>query len=218
MLSYFTIDCVIVTFHEGDLKVLLTERNEYPYKDWWAIPGFFVEKDEEMEAAVKRIAYEMTGLKDIYMEQLAAFAGVKRHPEGRILTVAYLAFVKYENVKNKVKPITNYMRQAKWFSMDDLPELAFDHKDILMLAMKKLKTNLSYTLTPYELLPEKFTLTQLQQVYESILGQTLDKRNFRKKMVNLGYLKELDECQTGVSYRAARLYKVDRKKFLKLFS
>ena len=218
MLSYFTIDCVIVTFHEGDLKVLLTERNEYPYKDWWAIPGFFVEKDEEMEAAVKRIAYEMTGLKDIYMEQLAAFAGVKRHPEGRILTVAYLAFVRYENVKNKVKPITNYMRQAKWFSMGNLPELAFDHKDILLLAMKKLHANLSYTLTPYELLPEKFTLTQLQQVYESILGRTLDKRNFRKKMVNLGYLKELDECQTGVSYRAARLYKVDRKKFLKLFS
>jgi len=209
---------VIVTFHEGDLKVLLTERNEYPYKDWWAIPGFFVEKDEEMEAAVKRIAYEMTGLKDIYMEQLAAFAGVKRHPEGRILTVAYLAFVRYENVKNKVKPITNYMRQAKWFSMGNLPELAFDHKDILLLAMKKLHANLSYTLTPYELLPEKFTLTQLQQVYESILGRTLDKRNFRKKMVNLGYLKELDECQTGVSYRAARLYKVDRKKFLKLFS
>src|SRR5690606_20793677 len=107
-------------------------------KDWWAIPGFFVEKDEEMEAAVKRIAYEMTGLKDIYMEQLAAFAGVKRHPEGRILTVAYLAFVRYENVKNKVKPITNYMRQAKWFSMGNLPELAFDHKDILLLAMKKL--------------------------------------------------------------------------------
>jgi len=218
LLSYFTIDCVIVTFHEGNLKVLLTERNEYPYKDWWALPGFFVEKREEMEDAVKRISYEMTGLKDIYMEQLAAFAGVKRHPEGRILTVAYMAFVRYEDVKNKVKPITNYMRQAKWFAMGELPELAFDHKDILLLGLKKLKVNLSYTLTPYELLPEKFTLTQLQQVYESILGESLDKRNFRKKMTNLGYLKELDECQTGVSYRAARLYKVDRKKFLKLFS
>jgi len=217
LLSYFTIDCVIFTFHEGHLKVLLTERNEYPYKDWWALPGFFVEKGEEMEDAVKRITYEMTGLKDIYLEQLAAFAGVKRHPEGRILTVAYMAFVRYDEVKNKVKPVTNYMRQAKWFATTDLPELAFDHNEILRLALKKLKKNLSYTLTPFELLSEKFTLTQLQQVYEAILGEPLDKRNFRKKIINLGYLKELDECQTGVSYRAARLYKVDRKKFLKLF-
>lgn len=218
MLSYFTTDCVIVTFHEGHLKVLLTERNEYPYKDWWALPGFFVDKTEEMEDAVKRITYEHTGLKDIYLEQLAAFAGVKRHPEGRILTVAYMAFVRYDDVKHKIKPVTDYMRQAKWFASHELPELAFDHREIIDLALKKLKIGLSYTLTPYELLPEKFTLTQLQQIYEAILGESLDKRNFRKKMINLGYLKELDECQIGVSYRAARLYKVDRKKFLKLFS
>lgn len=218
MLSYFTTDCVIITFHEGHLKVLLTERNEYPYKDWWALPGFFVDKSEEIEDAVKRITYEHTSLKDIYLEQLAAFAGVKRHPEGRILTVAYMAFVRYDDVKNKIKPVTDYMRQAKWFATDELPELAFDHLKIITMALKKLKIGLSYTLTPYELLPEKFTLTQLQQIYEAILGEPLDKRNFRKKMVNLGYLKELDECQTGVSYRAARLYKIDRKKFLKLFS
>lgn len=218
MLSYFTTDCVIVTFHEGRLKVLLTERNEYPYKDWWALPGFFVDKSEEMEDAVKRITYEHTGLKDIYLEQLAAFAGVKRHPEGRILTVAYMAFVRYDDVKNKIKPVTDYMRQARWFDVSELPELAFDHYEIIELALKKLKIGLTYSLTPYELLPEKFTLTQLQQIYEAIQGHSLDKRNFRKKIINLGYLKELDECQTGVSYRAARLYKIDRKKFLKLFS
>jgi 8-oxo-dGTP diphosphatase len=200
------------------LKVLLTERNEYPYKDWWALPGFFVDKSEEMEDAVKRITYEHTGLKDIYLEQLAAFAGVKRHPEGRILTVAYMAFVRYDDVKNKIKPVTDYMRQARWFDVSELPELAFDHYEIIELALKKLKIGLTYSLTPYELLPEKFTLTQLQQIYEAIQGHSLDKRNFRKKIINLGYLKELDECQTGVSYRAARLYKIDRKKFLKLFS
>jgi 8-oxo-dGTP diphosphatase len=200
------------------LKVLLTERNEYPYKDWWALPGFFVDKSEEMEDAVKRITYEHTGLKDIYLEQLAAFAGVKRHPEGRILTVAYMAFVRYDDVKNKIKPVTDYMRQARWFDVSELPELAFDHYEIIELALKKLKIGLTYSLTPYELLPEKFTLTQLQQIYEAIQGHSLDKRNFRKKIINLGYLKELDECQTGVSYRAARLYKIDRKKFLNLFS
>lgn len=217
MLSFFTVDCVILSFHEGQLKILLTERNEYPYKDWWAIPGYFVDKNEEMEDAVKRVAYENTGLKDIYLEQMAAFAGVKRHPEGRILTVAYMALVKYEDVKNKVKPVTNYMRQAKWFNVNETPDLAFDHNAIIELTIKKLKENINYSLTPFELLPDKFTLTQLQQVYEEILGTSLDKRNFRKKMTNLGYLKELDEYQTGVSYRAAKLYKIDKRKFQKLF-
>lgn len=218
MLSFFTVDCVIFTFHEGTLKILLTERNEYPYKDWWSLPGFFVEKEEEVEDAVKRISYETTGLKDIYLEQLAAFAGVKRHPEGRILTVAYMALVQYDDVKNKIKPVTNYMKQAKWYAINDVPELAFDHKEILELGVRKLKRNINFSLAPFELLPEKFTLTQLQQVYESILGEELDKRNFRKKMSNLGYLKELDEFQTGVSYRAARLFKLDKRKFQKLFS
>lgn len=218
MLSFFTVDCLILTFHEGQLKVLLTERNEYPYKDWWSVPGYFVDKEEEMEDAIKRISYENTGLKDIYLEQLVALAGVKRHPEGRILTVAYMALVRYDEVKNKVKPVTNYMRQAKWFDVGNVPDLAFDHKDILQIGLQKLKVNLAFSLAPFELLPEKFTLTQLQQVYESILGEPLDKRNFRKKMGNLGYLKELDEYQTGVSYRAARLYKIDKRKFSKLFS
>lgn len=218
MLSFFTVDCVILTFHEGQLKVLLTERNEYPYKDWWALPGYFVDKGEEMEDAVKRIAYESTGLKDIYLAQLAAFAGIKRHPEGRILTVAYLALVRYDEVKNKIKPVTNYMRQAKWFSIQNLPDLAFDHGDIVKLSLEKLKKNINYSSVPFELLPEKFTLTQLQQIYESILGLSLDKRNFRKKILNMGYLKELDEFQTGVSYRAARLYKLDKKKFQKIFN
>ncbi len=217
MLSFFTVDCVIMTFHEGVLKVLLAERNEYPYKDWWALPGYFVDKEEEMEDAVKRISYEHTGLNDIYLEQLAAFAGVKRHPEGRILSVAYIALVRYDEVKNKVKPITSYMKQAKWFDVKSLPELAFDHAKILELSLKKLKKDLHYTSAPYELLPEKFTLTQLQQVYEAVQGESLDKRNFRKRMGNLGYLKELDEFQIGVSYRAARLYKVDKRKFAKLF-
>ncbi|MCI0922057.1 NUDIX hydrolase [Sphingobacterium rhinopitheci] len=217
MLSFFTVDCVILTFHEGILKILLTERNEYPYKDWWALPGYFVDKGEEMEDAVKRIAYESTGLKDIYLEQLAAFAGIKRHPEGRILTVAYIALVRYDDVKNKIKPVTNYMRQAKWFDVNSLPELAFDHKQILNLSLINLKKNINFSMSPFELLPEKFTLTQLQQIYEAILLEPLDKRNFRKKILNLGYLKELEEFQTGVSYRAARLYKLDKKKFQKLF-
>ncbi|SFS36778.1 NUDIX hydrolase [Sphingobacterium wenxiniae] len=215
MQTNFTIDCVIYSFHLGKLQVLLTERNEYPYKDWWALPGFFVDKEEEMEEAVERILYELTGLKGIYMEQLGAFAGVKRHPQGRILTVAYSTIVKYDEVESKIKPMTSYMRQAKWFAVDSLPDLAFDHREIIQKSLQKLKSTLYYSTIPYELLPEKFTLSQLQQVYEAILGKTLDKRNFRKKIVNAGYLRELSEVQKGVSYRAARLYKFDKRKFFK---
>lgn len=218
MQTHFTIDCVILTFDEGQLKVLLAERNEYPYKDWWALPGYFVNKYEEMEDAVSRILFEMTGLKDIYMDQLAAFAGVKRHPEGRILTVAYLALVQMEEVKNKISSGSNYMRQLKWFPVTELPDLAFDHKEIIELSLDRLKKTVSYSMTPYELLPSKFTLTQLQQVYEALLNKQLDKRNFRKKINNLGYLKELNEFQKGVSYRAAKLYSFDKKKFHKTFS
>lgn len=215
MQTHFTIDCVIYSFNEGKLQVLLNERNEYPYKDWWALPGFFVDGLEEMEDAVKRILYENTGLKDIFMEQLGAFAGVKRHPQGRILTVAFSTIVKYDDVKAKIKPVTSYMKQAKWFAIDELPELAFDHRQIIDESLKKLKNTINYSAAVYELLPDKFTLTQLQQVYEAILGKTLDKRNFRKKVANSGFLKELAEVQKGVSYRAARLYKLDRRKFAK---
>lgn len=213
MHSQFTIDCVILSFDNAKLQVLLTERNEYPYKDWWAVPGYFVDKYEEMEDAVVRISHEMTGLKNIYMDQLAAFAGVKRHPEGRILTVAYLALVQYETVKNKIKPVSSYMKQAKWFPVDELPELAFDHLEIVQKSLNKLKQTIAFSESIYELLPEKFTLTQLQQLYEAILGKSLDKRNFRKKINALGYLKPLDEVQKGVSYRAAKLYKLDKRKF-----
>lgn len=218
MQTYFTIDCVVYSFHEGKLQVLLTERNEYPYKDWWALPGFFVNMHEEMEDAVQRISYEMTGLKNIYMEQLGAFAGVKRHPQGRILTVAYSTIVKYDDVKASVNPVSDYMRQALWFPVKELPELAFDHCEIIEKSLQKLKTSINYSTLVYELLPEKFTLTQLQQVYEAILDKPLDKRNFRKKIVNTGFLKELSEVQKGVSYRAARLYKFDKRKFEKTFS
>src|SRR5690606_31646776 len=161
---------VIFSFDEGQLKILLAERNEYPYKEWWALPGYFVNKYEEMEDAVSRILLEMTGLKDIYMDQLAAFAGVKRHPEGRILTVADMALVQMEEVKNKIAPTSDYMRQLKWFPVSELPELAFDHRDIITLSLERLKKSVTYSPAPYELLPTKFTLTQLQQVYESILN------------------------------------------------
>lgn len=215
--SIFTADCVIFGFHEGELKVLLIERNEYPFKDWWALPGFFVEKDETIDDAVQRILYEFTGLRGIYMEQLYTFGDLKRHPQGRIITVAYYALVRLDDLKLKTVPHTDYVKQASWHPLSALPKLAFDHQHILERSISNIQRKISYSPIAFELLPEKFTLTQLQQLYEAIWGRKLDKRNFRKKMLNYGILKELPEFQKGVSYRAARLYKLDRRKYAKVF-
>jgi len=215
--SIFTADCVIFGFHEGELKVLLIERNQYPFKDWWALPGFFVEKDETIDEAVQRILFEHTGLRGIYMEQLYTFGDLKRHPQGRIITVAYYALLRLEDVKTEPSPQTDYVKRAEWHSLSDLPKLAFDHQYIIDKSMAKVQRKISYSAIAFELLPEKFTLTQLQQLYEAIWGRKLDKRNFRKKMLSYDILKELPEFQKGVSYRAARLYRLDKRKYSKTF-
>jgi len=215
--STFTADCVIFGFHEGELKLLLIERNEYPFKGWWALPGFFVENNETIDDAVKRILYEHTGLRGIFMEQLYTFGDLKRHPQGRIVTVAYYALLRLDDLKSHLEPVTDYARQAVWHPLNNLPELAFDHRHIIDKSISKVRRKISYSPIAFELLPEKFTLTQLQQLYEAIWGRKLDKRNFRKKMLNYNILKELSEFQRGVSYRAARLYKLDKRKYAKVF-
>jgi 8-oxo-dGTP diphosphatase len=214
--SAFSIDCVIFGFEAGELKVLLIERNEDPFKDWWALPGNLVENDEGIESAATRILYELTGLRELHMEQFHTFGEVNRHPLGRVITVAYYALIRVTG-KKEVKPITQYAKKAFWHPINDLPKLAFDHSEIFDTSIQKLRRRLSYKPIAFELLPEKFTLTQLQLVYEAILNKKLDKRNFRKKMLSYGFLKELDEKQKGVSYRAAKLYKFDRRKYNKIF-
>lgn len=214
--SHFTADCVIFGFHEGEMKVLLVERNEYPYKGWFALPGFFVAQTETIDDAVQRILYEYTGLRGIYMEQLYTFGDLKRHPQGRVITVAYYAMLRLQDNK-ALKPNSNYVRQAVWHPLNDLPELAFDHINIIKKSIDKIRGRLKYRPIAFELLPQKFTLTQLQQVYEAIWGYKLDKRNFRKKMLKYDILKELGEKQKGVPYRAAKLYKFDKRKYDKVF-
>ena len=214
--SVFTIDCVIFAFDAGELKVLLIERNEEPFKGWWALPGYFVRHDEGIDQAALRILYELTGLRDIFMEQLHIFGDVDRHPQGRVITVAYYAIIRLNGLK-ELKPVTSYARRASWHSVNNLPQLAFDHQKIFERSFQTIRKKIFYSSIAFELLPEKFTLTQLQTLYEAILGKKLDKRNFRKKMLNYGILRELAEKQQGVSYRAAKLYKFDRRKYVKLF-
>ncbi|RKR85202.1 8-oxo-dGTP diphosphatase [Mucilaginibacter gracilis] len=214
--SAFSIDCVIFGFEAGELKVLLIERNEDPFKDWWALPGNMVENNESIEDAATRILYELTGLHDMHMEQFHTFGAVQRHPLGRVITVAYYALIRIIGQK-EVKPVTKYAKKAAWRSVNELPKLAYDHSEIFETSIQKLRRRLGYQPIAFELLPEKFTLTQLQLLYEAILNKKLDKRNFRKKMLSYGFLKELDEKQKGVSYRAAKLYKFDRRKYYKIF-
>jgi len=215
--SAVSIDCVLFGFDGGELKILLIERNEDPFKDWWALPGNLVGEEESVDQSASRILYELTGLSDVYMEQYYTFGEVNRHPQGRVITVAYYAMLRLGGDK-ALKPLTNYAKKAQWINVSELPKLAFDHQHIFDKGLEKVKRRIKHLPIAFELLPEKFTLTQVQNVYELILGKKLDKRNFRKKILSFGVLKELDEKQKGVSFRAATLYKFDKRKYAKLFS
>ncbi len=214
--SVFSIDCVIFGFQGNELKILLIERNEEPYKGWPALPGYFVKNDESIDDAAERILHELTGLRDLHMDQFHTFGDVDRHPQGRVITVAYYALIRID-AQQELKPTSNYVRSAYWHPVNELGKLPFDHGKVFETGFQKLRRRLNYQPIAFELLPEKFTLTQLQTLYEVILNKKLDKRNFRKKMLGYGFLKELDEKQKGVSYRAATLYRFDRRKYNKIF-
>lgn len=208
-----TVDCVVFGFDEEDLKVLLIQRDLEPFAGKWALPGGFVQVDETLETAARRELQEETGMSDIYLEQLYTFGAVDRDPRERVVSVAYYALVNLYD--HKVQAATD-AREALWFPVDDTPALAFDHAHILQVAHERLRGKVRYQPIGFELLPEKFTLSQLQHLYETILDKPLDKRNFRKKILSMDLLVELDEVQTDVAHRAARLYQFDEEKYRRL--
>lgn len=205
-----TVDCVIFGLDEDELKVMLIQRDLPPYEGAWALPGGFVHIDESLEDAARRELQEETGLSNIFLEQLYTFGAVDRDPRERIVTIAYYALI---NLDSQPVQAASDARNAAWFSLDDLPPLAFDHAGILVMAITRLQGKVRYEPIGFELLPPKFTLTQLQKLYEKILERPLDKRNFRKKIKSMGILEELDEIQTDVAHRAARLYRFDEKNY-----
>ena len=207
-----TVDCVVfgVDLDEHDLKVLLIQRDRDPFKGKWALPGGYVHIDESLEQAARRELAEETSIRDIYLEQLYTFGDVDRDPRGRIVTVAYYALVKLSDYD--VHGDTD-ARDAAWFVVDDATGLAFDHDRMLTVACERLRNKVRYEPIGFELLPPKFTLTQLQHLYEIILGTPLDKRNFRKKILSLDILVPLDEIQKDVMHRAARLYRFDKSNY-----
>ncbi len=208
-----TVDCVVFGFDVGDLKVLLIEREIPPFKGKWALPGGFVLVDETVEDAARRELEEETGITKLYLEQLYTFGELNRDPRERVVTVAYYALVKLSD--HRIRAASD-AAQAAWFSVDDLPKLAFDHARIVDMALTRLQGKVRYQPIGFELLPPKFTLSQLQHLYETILERPLDKRNFRKKILSMGFLLELDEIEQDVAHRAARLYSFDRKKYEQL--
>ncbi len=207
------VDCVVFGMDEEDLKVLLIQRDLEPFRGHWALPGGFVHMDEALEDAARRELLEETGLERVFLEQLFTFGQVDRDPRDRVVSVAYFALVKLGD--HKVRAATD-AREAAWFSVWDTPSLAFDHERILQTALARLKGKVRYQPIGFELLPAKFTLSQLQRLYEKILERELDKRNFRKKVLAMDFIVELDEVEEDVAHRAARLYRFDRKKYQQL--
>lgn len=208
-----TVDAVVFGVDDRSLQVLLVERDLEPFRGRWALPGGFVRMDEPLDAAVRRELAEETGLDRVYLEQLYTFGDVDRDPRGRVVSVAYFALVKLGD--HRVRAATD-ARDARWFPVAAPPKLAFDHDRILRLGVERLRGKVRYQPIGFELLPPKFTLTELQRLYETILERPLDKRNFRKKVLGLGLLAELDEVQADVPHRAARLYRFDKKAYREL--
>jgi 8-oxo-dGTP diphosphatase len=194
------VDCVVFGLDETDLKVLLIQRKLSPYQHAWALPGGFVRLDE-------------AGVEDVYLEQLYTFGAIDRDPRERVVTVAYYALAKLSD--HRIRAATDAMGVG-WFALDDLPKLAFDHDAIVVRAHDRLRGKVRYAPVGFELLPPRFSLTQLQRLYEIILGTELDKRNFRKKILSMDLLVETDEVEQGVRHRAARLYRFDRRKYERL--
>jgi 8-oxo-dGTP diphosphatase len=192
---------------------MLVERALEPFAGMWAVPGGFVRRGETLEGAAARELREETGIADVFLEQLYTFGAPARDPRGWVVSVAYYALVSPD--KHTIQAATD-ARQARWFPVTSLPPLAFDHAEILGTALERVRGKLTYAPIGFELLPRKFTIKQLQKLYEIVLGTKLDNRNFRKKIFGMDVLQELDEMQRGVPHRAARLYKFDERKYRRL--
>lgn len=208
-----TVDCVVFGFDGKELKVLLIERGIEPYKGQWAIPGGFVQMDESLHEAAKRELESETGVKNVYMEQLYTFGEVERDPRGRVISVAYYALVRSSDYELLAGDDAS---NANWFTLNEMPALPFDHNKILVSAMERLRGKIRYQPIGFELLDEKFTMPELQHLYECILNTKLDRRNFSTKMLKTGLLIELDEKKTGTPHRAPRLLKFDKVKYEEL--
>ena len=201
-----TVDIVILTIKDDALQVLLVKHSNEPFKDKWAIPGGYVRMSENLDEAAMRVLKEKTNVDNIYLEQLYTFGDPLRHPVSRVITCAYFALIRAEDFNVVTTP------DLAWHKVFDLPPLAFDHKEIIEYSLKRTRERLEMCPVAYQLLNEKFTLTEMQKAYEMIMQKKLDKRNFRKKVITTDGLRELNEFSKSSSKRPARLYTFDNIK------
>lgn len=213
--SAFTVDNVIFGFDEGNLKILLITRGEAPYTGELALPGYFVREDEALHGAAQRVLHEMTGLENVYLEQLRAFGSPDRHPAGRVITVAYYSLVKVDDFTPRA---AGAAASIAWYDVHgpETDRLAFDHRTILDAALDRLQRRIRNHPVGFELLPPEFTLTDLQHLYEAIWETKLEKRNFRKKIIGMNLLVDLERSQEGVAHRPAKLYRFDPARYEEL--
>jgi 8-oxo-dGTP diphosphatase len=203
-----TVDLVIFTINDDRLHILLVNRAEEPFAGCWSIPGGFLRRGESLEEAAMRVMQEKTGVREVYLEQLYTFGAPDRDPRARIITVTYLALIP---LKELSQPGTRDLANLAWFPIDQIPELAFDHNTILAYAVSRLRAKAGYSNIVYGLLPEAFRLSDLQKVYEIILAENLDKRNFRKRMLETGLLQETGLKEMKGAHRPAMLYQFKKR-------
>jgi len=208
--SAFSVDCVIFGYHEKELKVLLIQRGQAPFEGNWALPGDLVYPHEDLDSAADRVLRDLTQLKDMSMRQVKTFGKVDRHPLGRVITVAYFALVEIKEISPMA---SSWANDIKWHSVKRIPKLAFDHKAILSECLNSLKSLIKREPIWTRVLPQKFTLTELQELFETVFVKQYDKGNFRKKVNGMSFLKRLDESQSNVRHRPSTLYKFDKKQF-----
>ncbi|MEC5147470.1 NUDIX domain-containing protein [Chitinophaga sp. 212800010-3] len=203
-----SVDCVIFGFNNDELKVLLIKSDLKEFKGKWSLLGDIVRPDEELDAAAYRVLKDRTGLENLYMEQVQTFGEVQRHPAGRVITVAYYSLVNIAHVELKLSN-----NELHWHSVKEVKEMAFDHKQILDTCHERLKQQVMVQPIGFNLLPRKFSLRELQNLYEAILDMELDRRNFRKKFLSMDLLLDLNEEEADVPHRPARLYKFNFDKY-----
>lgn len=203
-----TTDCVIFGYDGKDLKLLLVERGIPPFKGMWALPGGYLQMDEDAIDGAKRELFEETGLREAYIEQFRTFSAVDRDPRGRVITIAHLALVRISEVKGG-----DDAAKAQWFPLKDVPQLAFDHDMILREAMKALRQKIHFEPVGFELLPAVFTMPQLQHLYESILDVRFDRRNFASKMLHLGILEDTGSREPGAPSRVPATYRFNKDRY-----
>lgn len=207
---FLSVDCVIFGFDENKLKVLLIRSDLKKYKGKWSLLGDLVKSEEDLDTAPYRILKERTGMDDVYMEQVHTFGDINRHPAGRVVTVAYCSLINVQH--HKLKILDN---ELHWHDIAAVTDLAFDHRKIFETCLQQLQKRVQEHPLGFSLLPNKFSLRELQNLYEAILEIKLDKRNFRKKFFAMDFLVDMDEIEKDVPHRPGKLYKFDYDKYEK---